>query len=230
MKTKIISIKYLKFLLYMITILMLSSQTGEAFRYLEEGMEAPVLSGVDLISGKKIDTNDWKNNGATIIVFWAIWSERSLTELSDLAEMSVRFEDKPVHFIAVNVDGQSMTKQLKEKISDQINNLNISFASIIDYEMEYFDKFGVIAVPSTAIVNSSGIIRYAPAGYSYTIQDKLIDSIETLPGIKKTDTKKILKARYSASLEDSPYYGLALPVIDRQFLCRFQKSADNYLY
>lgn len=231
MKAKIVIIKYLRFFFGLIAILLLSSQNGAAFRYLQEGMPAPILKGVDLVSGKKISTDDWKNSGTTIIVFWATWSERSLSELSDLAEISVRYQDKPIRFIAVNVDVQTMTKQLKEKIRAQIDDLNISFATIIDYELEYFDKYGVIAVPSTAIVDSSGILRYAPAGYSYTVQDKLIDSIEALPGIKKADAPIIIaNAGYTPPLKESRFYGLALRMNNKQFLYRSPQCAGDYLH
>ena len=161
------NIRYFNSILILIMILMLSSKSIAAFRYLQEGMTAPILKGVDLVTGKKISTEDWKDDGTTIIIFWATWSKRSLDELSDLAKMSVKFQDKPVHFIAVNVEGQIITKQMAKKITDKINGLNISFAIIIDYELEFFNKFGVIAVPSTAIIDSSGLLRYAPAGYSY---------------------------------------------------------------
>ena len=208
--------RYFNIVLTLLVILMVSSKSIAAFRYLQEGMPSPILSGVDLVSGKKISTADWKNDGTTVIVFWATWSKRSLDELSDLAEMSIRFQDKPVHFIAVNVDGQTITKQLKEKINDQINSLNISFAAIIDYELEFFNKFGVIAVPSTAIIDSSGLLRYAPAGYSYTIQDKIVDSIEVLLGIKKIGAEEIVKAGYTPTSKSSRYYGLALRMLNKR--------------
>lgn len=208
--------RYFNSILILIVILLLSSKSIAAFRYLQEGMQAPILKGVDLLTGEKISTEDWKDDGTTIIVFWATWSKRSLEELSDMAKLSVRFQDKQVHFIAVNVDGQTVTKQMAEKITGEINNLNISFATIIDYELEFFNKFGVIAVPSTAIIDSSGLLRYAPAGYSYTIQDKIIDSIEVLLGLKKLDAKKILVAGYTPTLKASRYYGLALRLLNKR--------------
>ena len=134
--------RYIYSFVILLVLLFFSTKSIAAFRYLQEGMPAPILNGVDLVTGQKISTEDWKDDGTTIIVFWATWSKRSIDELSDMAELAVKYQDKPVHFIAVNVEGKTITKQLKEKIAREMAGLNISFASIIDAEMEFFNKFG----------------------------------------------------------------------------------------
>lgn len=211
-------------LIIFLAILLFSSKTIAAFRYLQEGMLAPILNGVDLVTGEKVSIEDWKDDGPTVIIFWATWSKRSINELSDMAELALKYQDKSVHFIAVNVEGKTITNQLKEHITGEIKKLDLSFPSIIDSDFEFFNKFGVIAVPSTAIIDSSGLLRYAPAGYSYTIQDKIIDSIEVLLGIRKTDKLETVRKGYTPSLKASRYYGLALRMLNKR---GYESSLDN---
>jgi tetratricopeptide (TPR) repeat protein len=201
---------------FLILLIWISSKSIAAFRYLQEGMQAPIIEGIDSNTGDKISSDNWKNDGITIIVFWATWSKRSVDELVDLAELSVRYQDKPLHIIAVNVEGPVISNQMKEKITEKINSLNLPFAAIFDDGLISFNEFGVIAIPSTAIIDSSGLLRYAPAGYSYSIQDKIIDSIEVLLGIKKHDVDEIIKAGYTPTLKASRYYGLAIRMLNNR--------------
>ncbi|MEE8577454.1 MAG: tetratricopeptide repeat protein, partial [candidate division Zixibacteria bacterium] len=73
-----------------------------------------------------------------------------------------------------------------------------------------FYSFGVIAVPSTAVVDSSGSLWYGPAGYSLTTKDRIVDSLEVFLGLKKPEEAAAFRADYRPNNKSSRFYGMAL--------------------
>jgi len=168
-----------------------------AFRYLHEGMKIPPLEGKDIITNQDITSEAYlKDNNMLIIVFWATWSKRSLDELKALKEIALQYSGKSMKIIAVNVDDTIITATRKNRILQIIKDLELPFPAIIDNNLELFYKFGVIAVPSTAITDPTGIIRYGPAGYSLSTKDFIVDSIEVLLGLKDTAELAVAKKGY----------------------------------
>lgn len=182
-----------------------------AFRYLHEGMKIPSLEGKDIITNQNITSEAYlKDNNMLIIVFWATWSKRSLEELKALKDISLQFGDNPMKIIAVNVDDTVISSTRRNKILQIIQDLELPFPTIIDNNLELFYKFGVIAVPSTAITDQTGTVRYSPAGFSLSTKDFVIDSIEVLLGLKDTASIAIAKKGYTPENKALRYYNLGL--------------------
>ncbi len=201
---------FVTLLLVLPGILLVPSATA-AFKYLNEGMKAPTVTGLDIKTGEKISTSAYTaDNNLLIVVFWSSWSKRSLEELDALKEIYNDLGEKPVKIVAINVDSEELVGKQRQLVLDLIAAKDLPFPVIIDDGLDIFYEFGVIAVPSTAILDSSGILRYGPAGYSLTTKDLIIDSIEVLLGLKSASVTTVVKKGYSPKKRSLRYYGLAV--------------------
>ncbi len=203
------SISY--FLIFLIAVLFVPSATA-AFRYLHEGMKLPSIDSKDILTDEQVSSEKIiKDNNMLIVVFWATWSKRSIEELHALKEIRLQYPDAPFKIIAVNVESQIMSAELRQEVINYSQELDLPFPVIIDNKLEIFYQFGVIAVPSTAITDTIGVMRYGPAGFSLTTHDLIIDSIDVILGKKDiADTTLVLKKGYLPNLKSSRYYNLAL--------------------
>ncbi len=198
------------FIILLIAVLFVPSATA-AFRYLQEGMKLPIINNTDILTGEKVSTDKIiKDNNMLIVVFWSTWSKRSVEELISLKKITLLHPNDRFKIIAVNVESQKMSAQLTEKVVQFTKDLDLPFPVIIDNNLEIFYQFGVIAVPSTAITDTTGVIRYGPAGFSLTTHDLIIDSIDVLLGKKVVTVSDTLKKGYIPNLKSSRYYNLAL--------------------
>ncbi len=189
-----------------------SPQASAAFKHLQEGMTVQELDGKDVRTGKPVTSEvvESEEGAVLVITFWATWSRRSLEILEDLKALSIEYGDHPFHVIAVNVESPELTKGARDKILETLDELDLPFPVILDTGLETFYTYGVVAVPSTAVVDEEGILRYGPAGYSFTIRDRLVDSTEVLLGIKERAEDLPLERGYVPTVKASRYYNLAL--------------------
>lgn len=181
-----------------------------AFKHLKEGMKAPSVAGTDILTGTQVSSDELHSNNIVVVIFWASWSERSLEELQDFKALSTEYEEYPLSIIAVNVEGQSTTPVLRDSLSRLVSELDLPFPTIFDTGLELFYRYGVIAVPSTAIIDRSGVLRYGPPGYSLTTRDRLVDSIRAYLGIRDTSEAITRGDGYIPTDKASRYYHLAV--------------------
>jgi len=214
--------------LAIIAALVASSDVTAAFKYLAEGMTAPAFEGQDLRTGEKVDYREMLGEGdrATVVAFWATWSERSLELFEDLVEYA-REEERPLlEIVAVNVEGVKLTAEQRAEVEATVAAIDPPFPVIIDEGLEIFNSYGVVAVPSTAVVDGKGILRYGPAGYSYFIRDQLVDSVATLIG-EETFAPIETARQYVPENEASRYYNLARQLVLRGMHDRALENLDH---
>jgi Flp pilus assembly protein TadD len=190
-----------------------------AFKYLQEGMKAPAVSGKDVVDGKKISTAETGDEDlVTCVAFWATWSPRSLQLMTDLKELSVRLADQPFKVIAVNVDSQGTTPIVKDRVHRFVSELDPPFSVIMDQELSLFYEFGVVAVPSMAILDADGVVLAAPSGYSRSRRAELPKTIETALGLRtpEDDEPLIAETGYRPNPRASRYYNLAVKLTNQR--------------
>jgi Flp pilus assembly protein TadD/peroxiredoxin len=185
--------------------ILLCSQAAGAFRYLSEGMHCPDIAEEDISSLLSGD------NKILVIVFWATWSKRSLEQLDDLHVFYDEYKDSGMSVIAINVDREDLNNDEMDSINEFFLLKGYNFKLIIDSGLKIFYRFGVIAVPSTAIVDSTGVLRYGPAGYSLTTQDRIFDSALVFLGLKERKSLAFeFQDGYVPDKRASRYYNLGL--------------------
>ncbi len=190
-----------------------------AFKHYREGMSAPEIRGVDINTNQEISLKGYLDNKYVIVFFWATWSPRSLLQLEETKDLISDYNKDSIQVIAVNVDQPELSSKELADIEEFVKEMNLPFPVIIDKGLEIFYTYGVIAVPSTAIIDNTGILRFAPSGYSLATRDIIVDSIETFLGLTKKDAV-VIKKGHTPDKKASRYYGMALKLYNKHMYKR----------
>jgi Flp pilus assembly protein TadD/peroxiredoxin len=194
----------------MMIIIILSARVSAAFKYTSVGMQAHEFSGQDLVSGEKVSLRDLYRDNLVIVVFWATWSPRSLVQLEEMKTLKSQYTDHPIEIIAVNVDAPELSSGGRIAVLETVKGLDLPFPAIIDDGLEIFYTYGVIAVPSTAIIDTSGALRYDPGGYGMLVRDIIEDSVKLFIGLSPDSVLTEPPEGYEPQKKSARYYGLAL--------------------
>lgn len=208
-------------------IFLVTVPAAAAFRYLTEGMDAPDFDGKEITSGRKVEFSQLIKGNLVIVVFWSTWSPRSLKELTDLKAVFSDYQGYPIKVVAINVDAPKLTPGARALIEKTVSDLDLPFDVIIDDGLKIFYSYGVIAVPSTAIVDTTGAIRYGPSGYSLATRDIIVDSIEMFLGLSQPDTVITFFRRYRPTSRATRYYNMAVNLQQRGMFERALSSLDS---
>jgi len=197
------------------------------YKHLQVGTEIPAVEGTDLRSGEKVSSTALADGNVLLIAFWSTWSERSLDLLADLKEMVHRYDGSSFRVLAVNVEGPEVSPIAYRRIEETATELELPFPVIIDEGLEIFNLFGVIAVPSAAVIDASGTLCYDPSGYSHAVRDRLAGFLEVLLGLAEpTDVESMLPG-YRPDRKASRYYRLALQMANQGLYERAEANLEQ---
>lgn len=193
-----------------VLIILVAVNASAAFKYTAVGMEAHEFSGEDIVTGNQISIRDLYKDNLTIVVFWATWSPRSIEQLRDMNELRNEYPGKAIEIVAVNVDAPQISATVRAQITEIVKSMDLQIPVIIDEELKIFYTYGVIAVPSTAIIDTAGTVRYDPGGYGMRIKDVIVDSVKAFLGLATATLQDTLPPGYEPSKKSARYYNLAL--------------------
>jgi len=159
-------------------------KAAAAFRNVQGGMEAPGFRLKDA-SGSEVSLDAFKKDKAVILVFWAGWSERSVAELADIQKMMTELSAKGLRVVAVNVEHEHMTDEDARAVQAKAVALKLSFPVLLDPGLDTYRLYGVVAVPSTAVLGEGAVVRSAFNGYPSFALLEMREQVETLLGLRK---------------------------------------------
>lgn len=178
--------KLLASLLLFVVGLYSAPKAAAAFKNVQVGAEAPDFRLKD-VSGNEVSLEACKKEKAVLLVFFATWSSRSLEELKDIQKMFPDFEPKGLRAIAVNVEHEHMTDEDFKAVRGKVAEMKLSFPVVFDAGLETYRGYGVVAVPSTAILGEGGVIRHAVNGYPSFVHAEMKEQVEVLLGLRKAE-------------------------------------------
>jgi tetratricopeptide (TPR) repeat protein len=185
--------KILASLLLFVVGLYSAPKAAAAFKNVQVGAEAPDFRLND-VSGSEVSLEACRKEKAVLLVFFATWSSRSLEELKDIQKMFPDLEPKGLRAIAVNVEHEHMTDEDFKAVRGKVAEMRLSFPVVFDAGLETYRGYGVVAVPSTAILGEGGVIRYAVNGYPSFVHAEMKEQVEVLLGLRKPETAVAAKA------------------------------------
>ncbi len=210
-------------------LILFGGSASAAFKHVEEGMKFPEVSGKDVITGEKVSSSDLTDDGAeaVVVVFWATWSARSIELLGDLKNLVAAHEGRPFKVLAVNVEGQRLTATARKAIDRTLAELELPFPTVLDPDLAFFTSYGVIAVPSTAVLDSEHVLRAGPSGYSFLVKDAIIDSVGILLGLKTTISSEALVQKYQPKPRALRYFNMAVQLTNKGHFERALQKLDR---
>ena len=160
----------------------LFTPAAATLQQLQVGMAIPDFS-LKLISGETRSFDKVKGHKMTIIAFWSTWDKKSEKALARFQKLHQKYRDQGLTVIAVNVDGQNIPDSAMEQIRATVERLGITFPVFIDHGLTYFHDVGVIALPTTVVVDKERTIIYELSGYPLVGSEEMADFIvATLEG------------------------------------------------
>jgi tetratricopeptide (TPR) repeat protein len=167
---------------------------GAAFKYLKTGMEVPEFS-LKTLEGQQYTLAQVKGQPATLLVFFATWSPRSTPALEDAQKLYAQYADKGLRVLAVNVNRLSLGPDDRRQIGELKESLKLTIPIVIDANLETYNSFGVVATPSTAVLDAEGKIVHEAASYLRSTGDDIRGSVEVLLGVREAPKAEAVAAK-----------------------------------
>jgi peroxiredoxin len=148
------------------------------------GGPAP-LPAVHDLRGNTRPLKDLSGRHGLVVLFWAAWSERSVEQLLRLNDAAGELSANGIGVAAVNVDRFSLDDNEARALREKIDQLHLHVPVLVDRGLELFHAYGVITVPSTAVIDRNGKLAYFLYGYSHEQREALFDAIDSVAGVSR---------------------------------------------
>ncbi|MDA8088445.1 MAG: TlpA disulfide reductase family protein [Nitrospiraceae bacterium] len=142
-------------------------------------MKAPDFT-LKSMDGKTKEFADIKGQKLTVLLFWSTWSAYSQDALKQMEQMYDMYRSKGLSVMAIDVDGQETTDQTLSQIKSEISGMKLDLPVSIDYGLVMYHDYGVIAVPSTVILDKNRVIKYELAGFPLMGSADMADYIDSV--------------------------------------------------
>jgi len=148
------------------------------------GDPAPMPVMRDLRGG---DTSlkELAGRGGIVVLFWAGWSERSIQELQRLDAAAPEMAAHGIAVAAVSVERETLDDAETMRLRDHVDRLHVHVPVLVDHGLTLFHAYGVVTIPSTAIIDRNGRLAYFLFGYSHEQREELFDAIDRVAGITR---------------------------------------------
>jgi peroxiredoxin/Tfp pilus assembly protein PilF len=173
---------------------------------LQTGMEAPDFS-LKTVDNETKTFAAVKGEKLTALVFWSTWSAKSEKILKRMQQLHEKYKGQGLSIIAVNVDDQQLSTGTLAEIRTISEKLKISFPMLVDHGLVTFHDYGVIALPSTVIMDKDRMIKYELSGYPLVGSEAMVDFISSTIEGKKTPAVEG-KASYQPNKNALRFYNM----------------------
>jgi len=168
----------------------LFTPAAATLQQLQVGMEAPDFS-LPLVSGEKKSFAALRGDKLTVLLVWSTWDKKSEKALARMQKLYRKYRDKGLAVVAINADGQKISDADQAKIRSIIERLQLTYPVLVDNGLDYFHDIGIIALPSTVIVDRDRIIKYELSGYPLVGAEEMADFVTaSLEGTKPALAEK----------------------------------------
>ena len=156
--------KKIRLVILIMTIALLQSTISiPSLKTLGVGTEAPNFSLQDF-SGKGQNFSSLKGDKLTVLLFWATWGQNSVKALEQLEELHKKYQSNGLKVVGINVEKQHINSATMAAIKKFTGSLELTFPNLIDHGLVTFHEYGVIAVPTTVILDNDRKIKFEMSG------------------------------------------------------------------
>lgn len=152
-----------------------------AFKHLESG-QTPEDFTLESIDGSSRSLAASRGKSATVVVFWAAWSPRSAELLADVQLLFAEHAASGLGVLGVNVEHPEWDPAEFDKIRMEAKTAGVTYPMLLDKDYSLFNRFGLVAIPSTMVLDGEGRITMLISSYSTGAHRDLKDEVLRLLG------------------------------------------------
>jgi tetratricopeptide (TPR) repeat protein len=113
-----------------------------------------------------------------ILIFWSTWNRFAALEFEDLGKRYARWNRSGVRILGVNVESSKIDAKEKAAAKKWLGEHPAAFPIAFDKDLAAFHAYGVVAVPTTIVIDDSGTIVMKLPGYPVGGASELIRYVE----------------------------------------------------
>ncbi|UCG39395.1 MAG: redoxin domain-containing protein [bacterium] len=204
------------------------SGAAAAFKNIKVGDQALPVELKDL-EGQQHSLTRYKEAKAILLFFWATWSERSVKELEDLKKLEAAYADKGLQILAVNVENQTMGDEDLARVRALLQEKGIGYPVVVDEGLRTYSEWGVIATPTTALVDAGGTVSFDLSSYPTSGYLDLEEAVQKALGLYIEEEKVAAVPSYEPAREALLHFGLGKRHAQKGFMTKampeFEKAA-----
>ncbi len=214
----------------LVLLLGLDTTSAAAFKRVRAGEPAPSFTLQDL-DGKPVSLEEFRGNPCTILVFWALWSPRSLPLLKDVQKLVDEFGPKGLRAVTINVEGERAPADLRDRIRAFLEKNAIHLPVLLDQGLEQYNTWGVIATPATAFLGKDLEVLYEFSGHPTSAYEDMRDQVLKALGLEEeaAQAARPRRERYKADKRVMLHYGLARTLFQRGQFSKAERKLRKVL-
>ncbi len=192
-QNKLLHKSSLLFILFISFILLdcLLPVSSPALIGIKEG-DAPKNIVLNDINGKMTDISVHYGKKPIVLVFWELplkdtFLDYSLDELNYLTDIYKKYHKKnglEIFAIYTPEEEKDITDAEISRVQELISVNNVEFPVLIDKAFKFFREYGVIALPTTIMINKSGTIQFIYPSFPLAGRPIVSNEIKNLIGIE----------------------------------------------
>ena len=165
---------------------LISSPAAANLLALQVGMDGPEFSLKNL-TGEPKTFADMKGEKLTVLLFWSTWSKKSEKALIRMKKLFETYKARGLAVVGINAEEQQISDSTLADIRLLQEKHKIGYPMLLDHGLATFHDYGVIALPTTVILDKDRLIKYELSGYPLVGSEEMVDFIaSTIEGKKPT--------------------------------------------
>ena len=192
---------------------------------IKEGDDPKEITLMDL-EGKTVNVADYFGNKSVILIFWELSTDKSflnysLDELRFLKDYYDKYHDKndlEIFGIYTPENDRDIPETEISAVRNLIEKNKIKYPILIDRRFKFFKEYGVIALPSTIMVDKTGKIKFIYASFPLAARPVISNQINELIGVAKVERKTAAVKKKEKDTKSHRFYRYALQMYKKKLL------------
>lgn len=138
---------------------------------------------LETLDGMPVRLFEQLGSEATVVVFWAAWSPRSVEVLADLQTLYGKYGPERLRVIGVNVEHEGWDPSEAFKVAAVAEDAGATYPVVLDKDLSTFSRYGFTVVPSSVLTDSEGRVLSVLQGYPDmgrgAFRDRVLETLGT---------------------------------------------------